>query len=130
MTAVVQGQSYVSISGNSVIYPGIGVTSDSATTAALAGLWAPRIFPSAAYARLAPSHAIDVDIVAAGTAPQDNFSGYPKFGDGGSAHWGDYPFDIAEGGSLWLATEYIPGGIDAVNYYTDFGTFVYSINPN
>jgi hypothetical protein len=129
MTATVQGQSYVSINGNSVIYPGIGVTSDGGAAAAFTVV-GPSYFPSAAYARLTPSHAIGVNIVAAGTAPQDDFSGYPEFGGAGAARWGDYSWGVADGGSLWLATEYIPGGIDAVSYFTDFGTFVFSINPD
>ena len=129
MTAAVQGQGYVSIKGNSVIYPGIGVTSDGSAAAAFTVV-GPSYFPSAAYAQLTPSHATGVNIVAAGTAPQDDFSGYPEFGGGGAARWGDYSWGVADGKSLWLATEYIPGGIDAVSYLTDFGTFVYNINPD
>jgi hypothetical protein len=129
MTAAVQGQGYVSINGNSVIYPGIAVTSDGGAAAALTVV-GPSYFPSAAYARLTPSHAIAVNIVAAGTAPQDDLSGYPEYGGAGAARWGDYSWGVANGGSLWLATEYIPGGIDAVSYLTNFGTFVYSINPD
>ncbi len=129
LTAAVQGQGYISINGNSVIYPGIGVTSDGAAAAAFTVV-GPSYFPSAAYARINPSHALGVVIVAPGTAPQDDFSGYPEFGGAGAARWGDYAWGVANGESLWLATEYIPGGIDAVNYYTNFGTYVYSINPD
>ncbi|HEY1983991.1 MAG TPA: hypothetical protein VGG85_01195 [Terracidiphilus sp.] len=128
LSATVQGQSYVSLAGNSVIYPGIGVTADGTAAAAFTVSGA-SYYPSAAYAHLTPSHATSVDIVALGTAPQDDFSGYPEFGgDPGVARWGDYAWGVADGGSLWLATEYIPGGIDPVSYYTDFGTYVYKIN--
>lgn len=127
LAATVQGQSYVSVAGNSVLYPGMAVTADGTAAAAFTVSGA-SYFPSAAYAHLTPSHATGVTIVAAGTAPQDDFSGYPLYGGAGSARWGDYSWGVADGGSLWLATEYIPGGIDSVSYGTDFGTFVYKVN--
>jgi hypothetical protein len=128
LTATVQGQNYISVTGNSVIYPGIGVTADGAAAAALT-LTGASYFPSAAYAKLNPSHAGNVTIVAAGTAPQDDFSGYPEYGGAGVARWGDYSWGVADGSALWLATEYIPGGIDSTYYLTDFGTFVFKVNP-
>jgi hypothetical protein len=42
-----------------------------------------------------------------------------------SARRGDYSRAVADGGSLWLATEYIPGGIDSITYLTNFGTLIY-----
>ena len=127
VTAKLQGQSYVSVRGNSVIYPGIGVTEDG-TVAAAFTVTGSSYFPSAAYAHLTPAKATGVSIVAMGTAPQDDFSGYPEFGGAGVARWGDYSWGVADGSALWLATEYIPGGIDPVSYFTDFGTFVYKVN--
>ncbi len=127
LTAKLQGQSYVSVRGNSVIYPGIGVTSDG-TVAAAFTVVGDSYFPSAAYAHLTPAHSTGVNIVAMGTAPQDDFSGYPEFGGAGVARWGDYSWGVADGNALWLATEYIPGGIDPVSYFTDFGTFVFRVN--
>jgi hypothetical protein len=128
LSATVQGQNYISVNGNSVIFPGIGVTADG-TAAAAFTLTGPSYFPSAAYAKLNPSHAGNVTIVAAGTAPQDDFSGYPEYGGAGVARWGDYSWGVADGSALWLATEYIPGGIDSTYYGTDFGTFVFKVNP-
>lgn len=127
LKATVHGQSYVSAEGNSVIYPGIGVTAEG-TAAAAFTLTGASYFPSAAYAHLTPSHATSINIVAAGNAPQDDFSGYPEFGGAGVARWGDYSWGVADGKSLWLGTEYIPGGIDATSYFTDFGTFIYNVN--
>jgi hypothetical protein len=127
LTAKVQGQSYVSVKGGSVIYPAVGVTAGG--TAAIAfTLVGPSYFPSAAFSQATPAHALSVNIVAAGAAPQDDFSGYPAFGGFGSARWGDYSWAVADGNSLWLATEYIPGGIDSTAYFTDFGTFIYEVN--
>jgi hypothetical protein len=127
LTATVQGQNYISVAGNSVIYPGIGVTADGTVAAALT-LTGASYFPSAAYTHLNPSHAGNVTIVAAGAAPQDDASGYPEFGGAGVARWGDYSWGVADGNSIWLATEYIPGGIDSTYYLTDFGTFVFKAN--
>jgi hypothetical protein len=45
-----------------------------------------------------------------------------------SARRGDYSWAVADGGSLWLATEYISGGIDSITYFTNFGTFIYEVN--
>ena len=127
LTAKIQGQSYVSVKNASVIYPAVGVTADG--TAAMAfTLTGPSYFPSAAFAHVTPAHAVSVNIVASGAAAQDDFSGYPEFGGAGYARWGDYSWAVADGGSLWLATEYIPGGIDSTTYFTNFGTFVYEVN--
>jgi hypothetical protein len=129
VNAKVQGQSYVSLAGNSVLYPGIGVTADG-TAAAAFTVTGPEYFPSAAYAHLTPAHATGVTIVAAGGAPQDDFSGYPQLYPPGAgvARWGDYSWGVADGGSLWLATEYIPGNINPLRFFTNFGTYVYKVD--
>ncbi len=123
----IQGQGYIAVQGNSVIYPGTGVTADG-TAAVSFTVAGPGYYPSAAYAHVTPSHATGVNIVAAGQGPQDDFSGYPQFGGSGVARWGDYSWGVADGSSLWFATELIPGGIDGANYYTDFGTQVFKVD--
>lgn len=127
LSAKLQGQGYIAVAGNSVIYPGTGVTADGSAAAAFT-VAGPGIYASAAYAHINPSHAGAVQIVAPGQAPQDDFSGYPLFNGSGVARWGDYSWGVADGNSLWLATEFIPGGIDGANYYTDFGTKVFKVN--
>ncbi len=127
LSATMQGQNYVSVRGASVMYPAVAVTADGSAAAAFT-LSGPSYFPSAAYAKLMPNHATGVNIVALGTAPQDDFSGYPQYGGSGYARWGDYSWAVADGGSIWMATEYIPGGIDSTYYYTDFGTLIYNVN--
>ena len=122
-----QGQGYIAINGNSVIYPGTGVTADGAAAVSFT-VAGPGYYASAAYAHITPSHATGVNIVAAGQAPQDDFSGYPEFGGGGVARWGDYSWGVADGSSLWFATEFIPGGISGADFYTDFGTQVFKVN--
>lgn len=127
LNARIDGQSYVSIAGNSVFYPGIGVTADG-TAAAAFSVSGPAYYPSAAYAQLTPAHAVSVNIVALGEAPQDDFSGYVANGGDGSARWGDYSYGVADGNTLWMATEYIPGNIDPTSFYTNFGTYVLGVN--
>ncbi len=127
LSARVQGQGYVAVAGNSAIYPGTGVTADG-TAAVSFTVAGPGYYPSAAFAHINPSHSGRVQIVAPGQAPQDDFSGYPEFGGAGIARWGDYSWGVADGNSLWFATEFIPGGIDSASFYTDFGTQVFKVN--
>jgi hypothetical protein len=128
LTASVQGQGYVSVQDASVIYPALGVTADG-TAAVAFTLTGPSYFPSAAFSHVTPGHSGSVNIVAAGAAPADDFSGYPQFGgSNGFARWGDYSWAVADGNSLWLATEYIPGTINSLDFLTNFGTFIYEVN--
>ena len=128
LTATVDGQNYIAVKNASVIYPALGVTADGAAAASFTLSGRP-YYPSAAFSFVTPSHADAVRVVAVGAAPQDDFSGYPQYGGTGDARWGDYSAAVADGNVLWLATEYIPGGIDSINYFTDFGTFVYAVRP-
>jgi hypothetical protein len=128
LTATLDGQSYVSVRNASVLYPAVGVTANGNAAAAFT-LTGPTYYPSAAFSYMAPSHAGTVNVVAPGAAPQDDFSGYPQYGGAGYARWGDYSWAVADGNALWLATEYIPGGIDSTFYFTNFGTFMYVVKP-
>jgi len=128
LSATMVGQNYISVAGNSVMYPGIGVTGDGAAAAAFAVSGA-SYYPSAAYARLTPAHASNVNIVAAGAAPADDFSAYPQFGGFGVGRWGDYSWGVADGGSIWLATQYIPGGIDSLTFFNNYSTYLVKISP-
>jgi len=127
LSATLGGQNYISLKGASAVYPAVGVTAAGNAAAAFT-VSGPSYYPSAAYATVSPSHAGNVNIVAAGEAPTDDFSGYPQYGGAGDARWGDYSWAVADGSSLWLATEYIPGNIDSTAYFTNFGTFVYEVN--
>ena len=77
---------------------------------------------------LTPAHITGINIAQLGQAPQDDFSGYPEFGGFGAARWGDYSWGVADGGSLWLATVYIPGDIDSLYYVTNFGTYIQEVD--
>ncbi len=126
LTASIQGQNYVSVKENSIMYPAIGVTADGKAIMAFS-LSGPRYFPSAAFAHVNLLQGGSVHVVAAGAAPQDDLSGYPQFGGNGVARWGDYSAAVADGSSEWLAAEYIPGNIDSTAFLTNWGTFVYRV---
>jgi hypothetical protein len=118
-SGTIAGQGYISVSHGSLIYPAIAVNARGNATAVFT-LVAPDFFPSAAYASLdLGTGAGDVHVAAAGTAPEDGFTGYPAR----VARWGDYSAAAAdEAGNLWLATEFIPNLPRTVN--ANWGTFI------
>ena len=49
-----------------------------------------------------------IHIAAAGLGPADGFSSYKAFvGNPPRTRWGDYGAAVTDGGSIWLASEYI-----------------------
>ncbi len=78
-------------------------------------------FPSAAYVRINENGVSSIRIAAAGVAPEDGFTGYPQFGGFGSGRWGDYTAAVADGNTIWFASECIPGGRTAL---ANWGTFI------
>jgi hypothetical protein len=128
VSATVVKQGYVVANQNYVLFPAIGVNSagKGAISFTLAG---PDFFPSAAFATLdVVKGAGDIQIAAAGTVPDDGFSGYTAFGGARVGRWGDYSAAVAdESGNIWLATEYIPNSPRTVN--ANWGTFVTRVGP-
>jgi hypothetical protein len=114
-------QGYVAVDSENVIYPSIATTEDGSgiITFTLVG---PDYFPSAAYVRLEDGPWSSVRIVANGTAPEDGFSGYPKYCGCNVARWGDYSAAVVSGDRIWFATEYIPNLPREV--YANWGTWV------
>lgn len=113
LTATVNNQGYVSVAGESVLYPSIGVNTSGQAVIGFS-VTGPDRFPSAAYAVIGVTGAGDVHIAGAGVGPDDGFSGYtsPSLGlaapDPGVGRWGDYSAAVAgPDGSIWFATEYI-----------------------
>ena len=88
-------------------------------------------FPSAGYVTInLLSGASPVHIAGPGARPTDDISGYEAFGGDGVARWGDYSAAVAaEDGSIWFATEYIPGGFGFPDYLNNWGTFVGRLKP-
>jgi hypothetical protein len=110
--ATMANQGYVAVNGNSVMFPAIGVGADGANPTMVFTLAGPGFYPSTAYVRLTTPGALTgpVRVYGVGTKPADGFTGYPKEGGNGIERWGDYSAAVADtDGTVWLATEYIPG---------------------
>ena len=130
-TDSVSNQGYLSVAGQTVTFPSIGVTAAGKAVMAFT-LVGPDFFPSAAYSVLDPSTgAGPVHIAAAGRFPDDGFSGYPKLNGGlpPVGRWGDYSAAVADAsGNVWMGAEYIrdllpPARTDFANW----ATFVYKV---
>jgi hypothetical protein len=121
-------QGYVAVRDNNVIFPSVAVVGEDKGVIAFT-LVGPDYFPSAAYAKLGEEGVSVVYIAADGVAPDDGFTGYPQLDpvDAPSARWGDYSAAVADGSSIWMATEYIPGSPRTVN--ANWGTFIANIKP-
>jgi hypothetical protein len=91
----------------------------------------PDYFPSAAYTTFddSPDSApTTLHVAAQASVPADGFSGLHAEGADGVERWGDYAFAAADGNSVWVANEWIPGlvqGPDLANW----GTYVSKVTP-
>ena len=125
LKAEVSSQGYLAVPNADVFYPALAVSADGKGAIAFT-LSSASYFPSVAFARLSEAGAGDVNILAAGTAPHDGFSGYKYFGGGGSARTGDYSAAVIdEHGAIWMASEYIPAAPRTL--LANWGTFVAAI---
>jgi len=128
LTATMAKQGYVSVNGNNVLYPSIGVNAAGKGVIAFS-LVGPDFFPSAAYTHIdATNGAGDVHVAAAGAAPDDGFSGYTFFSGGNTARWGDYSAAVADAsGNIWLGHEFIPSAPRTL--LANWGTFISRVTP-
>jgi hypothetical protein len=104
----VDANGYVSVAGNNVSYPAIGVSQSGTAVMALTVV-GPDYYPSAGYVVLDRNGKPGpVRIAAAGLGPQDGFSEYNAFSFGGLfPRWGDYAAAAVDGNTVWIASEYI-----------------------
>jgi hypothetical protein len=111
-----------------VLYPSVAVNGKGGAAIGLT-LVGGDFYPSAAYVRLPATGAPDsVNVIAAGAAPEDGFTGYVSQADSRTARWGDYSAATAdEAGNLWFATEYIPKAPRTA--LANWGTFIGRITP-
>jgi hypothetical protein len=127
----VDKQGYLSVTGNSVTRPSLGVTSSGNVVIGVS-LIGPDWFPSAAYATFddSPDSApTTLHVAAQATVPADGFSGYHAFPPGdGVERWGDYGFAAADGNSVWVANEWIPGLVQSPDI-GNWGTYVSKVTP-
>ena len=118
-------QGYVAVANADLFYPAlaVGAGGNGAIAFTLSGS---DYFPSSGFVPLTSTGAGDVQIIAAGTAPHDGFSGYGYFGGGGSGRTGDYSAAaVDEHGAIWIASEYIPSGPRTL--LANWGTFIAQI---
>jgi hypothetical protein len=103
-------QGYIAVKNNNVIYPSIAVTPAGKGVIAMT-LAGSDHYPSAAYAHIDASGAGAIHIASAGVGPADGFSEYNAFSPLPSGlarpRWGDYGMAVADGNSIWVASEYI-----------------------
>jgi hypothetical protein len=126
LAAPVLRQGYLAAKGNHLLRPAVAANPRGQGAIALT-LVGSDYFPSAALVPLdlfATPAAIQAP--ALGTAPEDGFTGYPRFGVG-VARWGDYSTAVAAAdASIWMVTEYIPNAprTDAANWGTYLARYV------
>ena len=132
LKGTIASQGYIAVAGNNVIFPSIGVDSDS-DGAIVYTLVGRNYFPSVAYSVLDSGKVFKtVHVAGAGQDPEDGFTGYRDFGGNGSARWGDYSAAVSDGERVWFAGEYIPQAC-SVNappcreVLFNWGTFVGSV---
>jgi len=120
-------QGYIAVVNTDVFYTAIAVRPNGEGVIAFT-LSGGEHYPSAAFATLNQNGAGNVQIIAAGVAPTDGFSGYKYFGSGGSARTGDYSAaTVDEHGFIWMSAEYIPSGPRTL--LANWGTFIAKIAP-
>jgi hypothetical protein len=108
LSAKLHNQGYVSVGGQNVIFPSIGVNQSRQAVMAFT-LVGRRFYPTAAYSPVT-NQAGNVRIAGAGIGPDDGFTGYAsEVGPPGLvARWGDYSAAVADSeGNIWVAAEYI-----------------------
>lgn len=128
LQASIASQGYVSVTGENVLFPSIGVTADGQGVMSFT-LVGPDFFPSAAYTPISATGKVgNIHIAGAGAFPEDGFSGYAAFGGAGVARWGDYTAAVADSGVVWLAAEFIPNAPRTT--LANWGTFISRVNPN
>ena len=104
----VANQGYLGLADTNLTYPAIGVTQSGRGVMAFT-LVGTNDYPSAAYASIDAKVGVgDIHIAAAGVGPSDGFTSYVAFvGSPPRTRWGDYGAAVADGGSIWIASEYI-----------------------
>lgn len=116
----------IGVAGQSLLYPDI-VVNGSGVGDMVFTLTGANYFPSAAFVAFGSSGPTgQVHVAGAGSGPEDGFTCYAYYvGSGyGGCRWGDYSGGVAVGGTIWMATEYVPSA-STRDFYTNWGTFIF-----
>ncbi|MGH2505917.1 MAG: hypothetical protein ACRDHZ_00625 [Ktedonobacteraceae bacterium] len=123
LNAVLVKNGYVSVAGNNVLFPSIGMNifGQGVMSFTLSG---PDFFPTAAYLPISLLSTGEVHIASAGTAPEDGFT---CIAPDQLCRWGDYSAAVSspDGESIWLATEFIPN--TTRTSLANWGTFISNV---
>jgi hypothetical protein len=115
LSATLATQGVVSLTGANLLRPAIAMNAQS-NGGMVFTLVGPNDFPSSAFVPLNGPTVGAIQISRAGNEPEDGFSGYPEFGGGGTARWGDYAGAAVDSdGSILMATEYVPDLARTIN---------------
>jgi hypothetical protein len=106
-------QGTLALSGNNLTYPAVGATSSGRgviafTLLGAGGTTEPGNFPSAAFAALDAELGVGpIKVAREGLGPDDGFTAYKAEVGNSRNRWGDYGAAVADGDSIWIASEYI-----------------------
>jgi hypothetical protein len=109
---------YLGLANNNLTYPAVGVTSSGHGVVAFTVTGAD-YYPSAGFAAIDDKGVGTIQIAAAGAGPVDGLSDYKYYGNPPSTtrpRWGDYGAAVADGNSVWIASEYIGQTCDLATY--------------
>ena len=107
LAATLENEGKFGVAGNSVTYPAIAALPDGRGIVSFTLIGA-GYHPSAAYIRFNASGINgNVRVAAAGTGPEDGFTGYVSLAGSNVARWGDYGAAALANGTFWMASEYI-----------------------
>jgi hypothetical protein len=111
---------YLGATGYDFTYPAIGVTASGRGVMAFTAT-GDTLYPSAAYApidALAGAGAWNVVPGGQGAAADDGFTGYKQqvFPNPIRPRWGDYGAAAVDGNSIWIASEYIGGSCNYIDW--------------
>ncbi|MGZ4382094.1 MAG: hypothetical protein ACXVZ3_11800 [Gaiellaceae bacterium] len=115
-------QGVLAVAGNNLTYSTVGVTSASRGVLAFTLVGAD-YFPSAAYTSIDDKVGAGdtIHVAALGAGPQDGFSGYKNFRNPPRPRWGDYGAAVADGGDVYVASEYVDQTCDFATYVSTNG---------
>ncbi len=115
---VMNVQGYVGVPGNYVTYPSVAATPSGRGVIGFT-LSGPDHHPSAGFAGVdAIVGAGAPQTAAAGQSPQDGFTEYPQYSN--RPRWGDYGAAVADGNTIWIASEYVQSNCTVYQWLGDF----------
>lgn len=115
----VKKSGYLALANNNLTYPAIAIGASGRGAIAFTVVGGD-YYPSAGYALIdAGGNVSGIHVAAAGLGPTDGFTSYKAFvGNPPRTRWGDYGAAVADGTTVWLASEYIAQTCTLEQYLT------------